>query len=337
MILVTGGTGLLGSHLVIDLFKKGESIRVLSRQSDWPVSFKNLLDFYDIDRQAFDLKVTLCSGDICDIVSIQDALSECEYVYHCAGLVSFEQSDYNALMQINVVGTANVINACLSCEKIKKLCYVSSTAALSKNQKGGLIREDGNWTRDNTSTNYAKSKFLAEREVWRGQEEGLNTVIVNPCVILGPCDWNLSSGAIFKNGWKGIKYHTRGGNAFVDVRDVSNIMIQLMSSSISEDRFLLIGENLSFKSLLQQVNSAFGNSKETKLASPFMTGIGRRLEALRCYITGTRPRITKETAKSANQTNEFSNQKIKSLLNHEFIPIKESIGFAARFFKKYYS
>ena len=309
MILVTGGTGLLGSHLVIDLFKQGESIRVLSRNEQWTKNFKYLLDFYEIDHDAFEDKVKLFKGDVCDIVSLQDALDECDYVYHCAGLVSFEQSDYDKLMQINVEGTSNLVNACLMAKDIKKLCYVSSTAAISKNNKKGLTKEDDNWTRDNHSTNYAKSKFLAEREVWRGQEEGLNTIIVNPCVILGPCDWNLSTGAIFKNGSNGIKYHTKGGNALVDVRDVSNIMIRLMNSDISADRFLIIGENLPFQELIQNVNKAFGHTFETKLASPFMTGIGRRLEAFKCLLTGRKPRITKETARSANTTAKFSNQK----------------------------
>lgn len=336
MILVTGGTGLLGSHLVIDLFKNGESIRVLSRNSSWPDSFIHLLEFYNIDVKAFNKNVELIQGDICDIVSLEDALIGCDFIYHCAGLVSFEQSDYRLLMEINVEGTSNVVNACLNSKELKKLCYVSSTAALSKSHKEALIKEDGNWTRDNSSSNYAKSKFLAEREVWRGQEEGLCTVIVNPCVILGPGNWNISSGAIFKNGSKGIKYHTKGSNAFVDVRDVSNIMIQLMESDISEDRFLVTGENAPYQEMIREVNAAFGLSIQTKLASRFMTAVARRLEAFRCFFTRSKPRLTKETVQSANQTMAFSNEKIKTLLKYEFISIKESVQFTAEYFKKYY-
>jgi len=317
MILVTGGTGLLGMHVIIDLFKRGDDIRVLSRQSEWPKHCMDVLKYYTIPEDAFLTKVNLIMGDITDITALKEAMKGVKTVFHCAALVSFKKSDYHKLMLINIEGTANVVNAALDAD-IEKLCYVSSTAAISKKANELIVVEDGNWVRDHMASNYAKSKFMAEREVWRGQEEGLNTVIVNPCVIFGPGNWDFGSGTIFKNGYQGISYFTSGGNAFVDARDVSKVMLDLTFSDTSNARFLVTGENLSFQEMLGYINAAFGHEPPKKAASKWMTRLARRFEAARCFFTGSEPRLTRETD-----------------LNIEFTTIKDSAINAAEFHKQH--
>ena len=333
MILITGGTGLLGSHILLEHLKRGIKTRVISRQKSIPSTLIHLCKFYNIDPGKLESHVDWHKGDVTDLTSIQDAFADVETVYHCAALVSFDSRDYNKLFDINVNGTTNIVNLCLQ-HKINKLCYVSSTAALAKNADNSIVVEDGNWQREQDSTAYSKSKFLAEREVWRGQEEGLNTVTVNPCVIIGPGDWSQSSSSVFKAGWKGMKFFTKGSNAFVDVRDVCAIMLELVEQNVVGERFLVIGENLPFQTLFSHINGAFGKRAPSIKASKWQTGLAWRLEKVRTLFGGTR-RITKEMAQNAHSHVSYSNEKVTARLGFKFTPIEDSVQFAAEFYKNY--
>ncbi len=332
MILVTGGTGLVGSHLLMKLYHEGQSARVLSRQTTWPNHMDKVLDYYQIDPNSFKEKFQLYQGDVTDIVSLGGAFEGIKKVYHCAALVSFKQSDYYKMMDINVNGTSNVVNMCLDAQ-IGKLCYVSSTAAIGKKGNETIIVEDGEWVRELNSSNYAKSKFLSEREVWRGQEEGLDVVIANPCVVLGPGNWEESSAALFKQASKGLKFYTGGSNAFVDARDVGDCLYQLMESEIKGERFLVIGHNLTFKVLFDKLSVAFGHKKPSKQAPRWLSNIGWRVEGVLAWLTRRKPRITKETVASAYTNVSYSNEKIKSALNMDFRSIEDTVEHGLGFYK----
>lgn len=330
MNFVTGGTGILGSRLIYDLLLSGEKVRALKRKESNLDLFHKIIRFYSGDKNILN-NLEWVEGDINDVTSLE-AMNGCAYVYHCAATVSFFKNDKEKLFKINVEGTRNVVNAALNA-KVKKFCHVSSTAALGGSVENGKITEEALWVNDEGRSNYAISKKLAELEVWRGIEEGLNAVIVNPSVIIGPGD--KSSATLFTKIQKGLRFYTHGINGYVDVRDVSNIMIKLMRSEISSERFLAISENLSFKEVFESIAEQLQKKAPGIEAKKWMAELIWRLEAMRSTLFNSPAFVTKETSTSAFSKSAYSNEKAKTLLKHKFIPIGTSIKEMSRFYKKH--
>ena len=208
---------------------------------------------------------------------------------------------------------------------IKKLAYISSIAALGRNSTNETINEDCYFTPTKLDSNYALSKYYAEQEVWRASQEGLNVVITNPSVILGPGDWNKGSSQIFQKASKGLKFYTSGSTGYVDVVDVATSIIQLLESNIKNERFIVNGGNLTYKYFFELLADEFGNSKATIKVTSFMKEIAWRAEAIRAFFTGNPPLLTKETVISAMTNSSFSTKKIKEAFNFKFTPIEQSI------------
>ena len=330
MIFVTGGTGLLGSHLLVELAKRGQSIRALKRPSSNLTNVKNVFDFYlkDDSKTLFNT-IEWVDGDINNVSSLQDTMKGCDEVYHCAGYVSFWRKDFKKLMTINKVGTANMVNVALSIG-VKKFSHVSSTAAIGRNELSSEYTEANKWVTSPLNSNYAVSKYSAEMEVWRAKEEGLNVSIVNPSVILGAGNWEDSSLTLFLSVEKGIKFYTEGTNAFVDARDVAYCMAELMDKNIFSERYLTVSENVCFRDLLIMIADEIGIKRASIKVKPWMAALAWRIEMVRS-IFGSKPKITKETAYSAMNESFYSNEKITTKLNHQFIPIKDAVKNAVSF------
>ena len=229
------------------------------------------------------------------------------------------------LIRINTEGTANVVNAALE-KKVRKLCHVSSIAALGRPEnQADLIDENLVWKTSRHNSIYAVSKYGAEREVWRGTAEGLDAVIVNPSIILGVAGTSKGSSRIFNTVCEGLKFYPPGKNGFVDVRDVVRAMILLMKSDIRNERFILNVDNIEYKRLFDLIAAEMGKPAPTVKVSPLMSGLAWRIEKLRSMITGVKPLITRETAHTAVQHYEYSNEKIKKELGFEFTPIEETV------------
>ena len=333
MILVTGGTGLVGSHLLFDLINSGEKVRALKRKSSNLDNVKNVFGYYSDNANDLFNKIEWADGDVLDIFSLEDAMKDVSEIYHCAGMVSFEPGNEKFLMKVNVNGTANVVNIALD-KKIKKLCYVSSISSLGRAEHDGFVDEQTHWVSSNKNSHYSVSKYGGEREVWRGIEEGLDAVIVNPSIILGPGNWNSGSSRVFTSVLKGLKFYTVGVNGFVDVRDVSKAMVQLMESKIKNERFILNSENISYQKLFNLIAKYLGKKPPTIHAGKFLSAVVWREEKIRSFITGSKPFITKETARTANSTYRYSTKKIETKLNFEFIPIEKTIKDSAELFLK---
>lgn len=332
MILVTGGTGLLGAHLLYELVSGGQRVRAIKRgQSDLPYVEK-LFGYYSEEGKNLFSKIEWVEGDILDIFSIEDALVGVEKVYHCAAIVSFRQSDAALISKLNSEGTANVVNACLTLG-VKKICHVSSTAALGKEERNEPITENTKWKISKKNSNYSISKLNAEREVWRGTEEGLDAVIVNPCVILGPGKWNDSSTAMFKTAYHGLKFYTNGSNAFVDVRDVAKVMVRLMDSEIKSERYLVTGENLKFREVFDMMSDEMKKERPKIAITQELSEFGWRYEGIRSFITGKSPRLTKEMARAAFRNYSYSHEKLKNAIGFTPTPIRETIKNTVEFFK----
>jgi nucleoside-diphosphate-sugar epimerase len=324
MILVTGGTGLLGSHLLFKLASEGIKVNALVRDFDRIARVEKIFRYYHPENGEFFFKnINWLYGDILDVPSLEAAMRGCQYVYHCAGMVSFDRRDYFQLMKINRVGTANVVNVALSLG-VKKLCHVSSTAAIG-GEAEKMLSEETEWKQGPETSGYAISKYSAEKEVWRGVEEGLNAVIVNPSVLFGSGNWNESSLTIFRTVEKGLKYYTPGKNAFVDARDVAEVMVKLMQSTIQNERFLCIAENVKFKDLTDLIGHQLGKPLVKKEAPEWAMGFVCKLAWLFSKFQGKRPTITLETARTAFKSMEYDNAKVCKALNFQFRPIEETI------------
>lgn len=334
MILITGGTGLVGSHLLLELCKKGLPVRALYRKGANREWVRKVFEHYSIEFLPFFDKIEWVEGDITDVLSLEDAMKGVTHVYHCAALVSFNKRDYYRLMKVNAEGTANVVNACLDAN-VRKLCYVSSVAALGKGIENTVLTENDKWEKVSDVSNYSISKHLAEQEVWRGTEEGLNAVMVNPCVIFGPQNWDTGSNAIFKSIYEGLSFYTPGSNAIVDVRVVVDAMIRLMDSDITAERYLVITENMNFKSLCEKIAKAMNKKAPHRLAGKFLVSWARRMEALRCRLSGSTPRITKETVNAAFKNYSYSIDKLKKQFpDFNFGNTDDTIQNAVRFLEK---
>lgn len=311
MILITGATGLVGSHLLKELAKENTNIVALYHNSQ---PSTNLLPL-----------ATWKKVDILDIVEVEEIMLEITQVYHCAALVSFNSSDKNKMHHLNIEGTKNIVNASIN-NNVKKLVHVSSVATLDRFKPGELITETFTNNNSDENSEYAKSKIASETEVWRAIGEGLSAVIVNPSIILGESNWNIGSTALFKNCYNEFPWYTNGSNGFVDVEDVAKAMIALMKSSISNERFILNGCNESYKNLFELIAKEFNKKPAYKLATPFLSAIAWRVEKLKSIFTNKKPLITKETANTALKEIKYCNQKLlKTLPNFKYTSLSVTV------------
>lgn len=333
MILVTGGTGLVGSHLLYKLLKTNNKIRAIYRREHKLALVKKVFSYYSADDESLFEQIEWVEADITDIPALQRAFQDIDYVYHCAAFVSFEPDKYHVLRKINIEGTANVVNLCLS-HQVKKLCYVSSIAAIGHQQNPQqLITEDTHWNQDADNSVYAITKYGAEIEVWRGSQEGIDAVIINPGIIIGPGFWNSGgSSSLIKKIYKGMPYYTHGVTAYVDVDDVVRAMILLMQSPITNERFIVISENLSFKEFQQQTALALGVKPASKEATPLILGLGWRLDWLNRLLTGKRRRLSRQMTRSARNITKYDASKIKNALDFKFKPMQTSIEDTSQLF-----
>jgi len=330
MILVTGGTGLLGAHLIYQLISNGESVRALKRNSSDTGKTRKIFSYYSDNFDELFSKIEWIEGDVLDFTSLLKAMEGIDFVYHTAATVSFHADEKATLVQTNVQGTENIVNASLQ-TGVKKLVHVSSIGALGRAGSSGVVTEESEWNNKKTSV-YSNSKHEAEMEVWRGIAEGLDAVIVNPSIILGPGDWTIGSAKLFTTMYDGLKFYSVGSNGFVDVNDVAKAMVLLMKSDISGERFILSSENIFYKQLFEWMALALNVPIPKHKAGKLLSEIGWRGLWLKGILTGKKSTITKETAETANQEYKYSNEKIKKAIGISFIKVKASIGTNAKFF-----
>lgn len=333
MILVTGGTGLIGSHLLFELVKKGERVRALCRKGSNTAGVKKIFSYYSTNAGELFSRIEWKEGDLLDLPSLDEALHGVAHVYHCAAVVSMNSGQHREMFRNNVAGTANILNASLS-SGVKKFCHVSSVAALGTTSNGSLITEETHWNDHTNFSPYSVSKYLAEQEVWRASEEGLKTVIVNPSIVIGPGNWHRSSGSIFMTAKKGIRWYTSGGIAYVDVRDVAKAMLLLMAKDICNERFIVSSENLPFKTFIGMVHASVGKPAPDRKAGRFILELVWRADKIKSALTGSPHILTRDVARYAVKTLYYSGEKIKRAVNMKFIPVEQSVKDTAVHFLK---
>lgn len=332
MVFVTGGTGLIGSHLLVELVQKHDHITAIYNNDEKIETVKKVMAFYlgDSATELFQ-RITWKQCNILDIPSLEECMEGHDIVYHCAAIVSFKRRDFSKMVKVNRYGTANIVNICLD-QGVKKLCYVSSTAAVGNKDipDENLVDEDGKWILTNDTSGYSISKYSAEKEVWRGIEEGLDAVMVNPSIVFGAGKWTESSLVIFDTVRKGLKFYSPGSNAFVDARDVASIMVSLVEQGITKERYLCIGENAKFKQVFDGIAKKLGKKPPKYKVSRFLMGVAWRISVFWSVITFSSPAITKSSAQSAFKHIRFSNEKVKQELDYSFHDLDSMIKNAVQ-------
>ena len=313
MIAVTGANGLLGSFIVRMLIQQKEPFVAIKRKE----SDVSLLQ--DVNEC-----ITWFDADILDIVSLNEAFRNVTHVIHTAAIVSFNPSRARHVMQVNVQGTRNVVNACLA-NNVERIVHVSSVAALAAQKGQTIITEENKWVETHQQTVYAKSKYLSELEIFRGQEEGISSVIVNPSLILAGANWDNSSAQIFKYVWRQSPFYSDGSVNYVDVVDVAKIIYMLLRMPVEAERFIVSAGKVRYKELFGLIAKEFGKKIPSIKINKSFLKVGAYFETWRAIIAGSEPRLTRETARIAGVNYLFENRKIVNQLNFEFQPIDKTL------------
>lgn len=313
IVLVTGASGFVGSHLVRYLSAEGEQVRALYNSRPPSEEMKQLPG------------ITWRRCDLLDVYDVEEAMQDVEEVYHCAAIVSFRGSDKERLRHFNVESTANVVNEALE-HNVSKVIYVSSIASLGRSKEGAEITEEEQWEESRYNSVYAESKHRAELEIWRGQGEGLNAAIINPGIIIGEGDWDNGSAALVKIVHREFPYYTHGINAWVDVLDVVKAMHMLMKSETSGERFILSAGNFSYKEMFTMMAEAMGKKPPYKPAGKLLSALVWRLSALQSLLTGKPATITRETAMVAQRKALYNNTRLMEVIpQFSYTPIRQSV------------
>ncbi|TYB70666.1 NAD-dependent epimerase/dehydratase family protein [Bizionia saleffrena] len=324
MILVTGGTGLVGAHLLFTLVNSKKKVRAIYRNEKKFDHVKRIFSYYTATPEDLFNRIEWVEADLNDIPSLTDAFDSITHVYHCAALVSFEPDKFDLLQKTNIEGTANIVNFCVS-NGIKKLCYVSSVATIGEPKKGQPATEKTEWNPESDNSVYALTKYGAELEVWRGTQEGLDAVIINPGVIIGPGIWHYGSGSIIKTVAKGLPYYTSGSMGYVGINDVVTSMITAMESTIINARFICVTESWSYKKFLTTTALLLGVKPPNKEAKPWLLQLGWRLDWLRHALTGKRRKLTGHLVASLQSQSLYDNTKIKETLSITFTSLQTQL------------
>lgn len=334
MILVTGGTGLVGSHLLLELVMAGETVRAIHRKSS---SFEGIKKVFSYGRSVGEAEklfeaIEWIEADTLEMPALSLAFENINLVYHCAALVSFSPSDYRKLRKINIEGTANVVNLCIE-KRVKKLCFVSSIATFDLKLGQQQINEDSHWNKELDHSMYAISKYGAEMEVWRASQEEIPIVIVNPGVIIGPGFWDTGSGVLFRKIWKGLNYSFPKTTGFVGVQDVVKAMHLLMNSDQKNEQFLLVSENLSFKKVMELAAGSLGKPAPAKQLKPWMVSLGW-LGQLILSIFGQKRQLTLNSSRSLFTDTFYDSSKFQNRFDYNFEKIASVIKRTGTCFRK---
>lgn len=333
MILVTGSTGYLGAHLLLELTQAGKTVKAIYRNSNRISLVRSVFSYYEPEPQQLFEKIEWIQSDILDYDSLNASMKKINQVYHVAGLVSFRNSNRKKLNSINVKGTANLVNACIE-NGVDKLCHVSSIAALGEAESPALTDEKLIWKQSDSASAYSRSKFLGEMEVWRGIHEGLNAVIVNPSVITGPGMWLGPGKELLSRVQKGLKYYPSGSSGYVDVRDVARVMVMLTEGTQNRERFIISSENITHRRYLNLIADALDKPRPSRVISPALGKIAVGAEFLRSVITGLPPRIDNQTLRIAAENLAYSNDKVREATGISFISLEESVKTAIKLYLK---
>lgn len=324
MIAITGANGLLGSFILRKLVREQIPVIALRRKDSDSSLVKDLT------------QVTWREIEILDPISVEEAFKDATLVIHTAAQVSFNPRMRKAIMDVNVLGTQNVVNTCLALG-IQRLIHISSVAALGRKKGFYEMDETARWVDSDLNTDYAKSKYLSEVEVWRGAEEGLSVSIINPSVILAPADWSKSSAQLFRFVWKQNPFYSESLINYVDVRDVVELIWQVYTKNISGEKFIANGGNVPLKELFDQIALRFGKKPPSIKLSPVILSMVARWEEFRTRFTGGEPMITPQSAKVTKENFYYLSHKATKNTGVSFRSLTETLDWCCPHYVEAYT
>lgn len=333
LVFLTGGTGLVGGHLLVQLYQTDCKIRALIRKTSSFNQLRIICDFYQVPFEALYDSIEWIPGDTLDFIGLRASLKGVDTVYHCAAMVSFNKKNRAVLLKTNVQGTANMVDAAIE-SGVNRFCFISSIGALGNEKTNHFIDENTPRDVNKLWSAYSESKFQSELEVWRGSAEGLKVVILNPGVVLGPGLPDKGSMLLFNVASKGIPFYTDQVTGYVDVRDIGMAALELISKGIYGKRFVLVAENVDNKRLFTEIAGEYGKKGPTIHAGKGLLNVAAFLFDLYGKMTGSAPQLTKETVLSATNVVQYSSQLIQSTIHFRFTPISETIRDTSAFLKK---
>jgi dihydroflavonol-4-reductase len=330
MNLVTGATGLLGTHLMMELLSRGERVRALVR----PTSNRNAVeDVFRFCHNPHYSGIEWVEGDVLDIDSLEEAMQGCSHVFHCAAIVSYHPADRAEMYRVNTEGTANVINIALYLGYVK-VGFVSSIAAIGKAKNNEHVDEESEWVENDMNTHYAITKQLSEMEFWRGLHEGLEGVAFNCGFIIGPGSFERSSPSLFRKLNEGMRFYPPGGTGFIAVSDAAKCIAEITLGTTTHERFILVTENRSMKEVFQLVAKSLGVRVPALEAKPWLLQVARIADWLKEKTTGRKALVTRETVKNASLRFYYDTTKMQRATNLEATPVSEAIEQTAAYFKQ---
>ncbi len=318
-ILVTGASGFVGQNLVPRLVKLGHKVRTLGRSKSLPPSLASLnLDHYQ--------------GDIADPTVVLKAVQGNDLVYHLAGLVSYKKRDLDRIYASNVLGTRNVMQASLK-TGIQRVIHASSVAALGIPDQGEIGSEDIKYNLSDLGLTYCDTKYLAEQEVMKCVNKGLQAIIINPGIIFGEGDTHPHHHAIFaamSRGWMiGVP---SGGVTFSDINDVIDALINCIEQGRSGERYALVSANLSFKEaalVFAGINGVRGPLFE--IPGNFLVGLGTIAENV-LPLLGINPPLTRQVAWLSQHKIFFSAKKACLEIGFQSTPFAQTVARTSEYY-----
>ena len=333
MIAITGATGLLGVYLLAEFVQHGHAARGLYRDDAGLHRAKHVLELLGME-QVF-AKVHWVQGSLEDPASIDALLEGASGVIHAAGTVSFSPKARRTLERTNITGTESMVNAALELEPRPRFIQISSVAALGRSEKEEVITEASHCTDSAQNSHYAYTKFAAEREVWRGFEEGLTGAILNPSIILGAGSWETSSARLIHTVYHGFPFYSEGVNSVVDAGDVARSARILMErSEINHQRFITAGPPISYRNLLFAIADALGVKRPRYSPPRWVSGLAWRLEAVRTFFTRTEPMLTRETVLAGHGKSRYDAARAREVLGVDFKDAQAILSSLAPLFLK---
>jgi nucleoside-diphosphate-sugar epimerase len=320
MILVTGGTGFLGSHLLAKLMLANSSVRALKRENSSLEQVKRVFAYYKIPELYN--KIEWVIGDLLDYGSLLDATEGITQVYHTAAFVTFQKADPKIITRTNIKGTSLLVDACLT-NGVQRFCHVSSIAALGVTEDNSMIKESTEWKSKKSNSTYSIGKYYSELHAWRAFSEGMTGVVVCPSVIIGPENNNSGISPLFGMVKKGLNYYPSGSNGFVDVRDVADVMIMLTNNTeITNEKFIVNSENITYKKLLEIISEKLNKPSPVKVVSKSKL----KTIAFLNNMFSSNKKITKTLIGLISSNYLYSNNKIVEATGIRFKTIEESVN-----------
>ncbi|MGD1959716.1 MAG: NAD-dependent epimerase/dehydratase family protein [Fulvivirga sp.] len=311
MILITGANGLIGSFMCKALKKAKIRFRALVRENSDLSLLQGMADY-------------IVYGDFLSLEFLKQLIPNFNIVIHCAAVVSFSRAKDKEMHDVNVVGTRQLVDTALD-NDIDYFIHLSSVAAIGRNDQDNLVDEHNHWITSKSNTSYGESKYFSELEVWRGIQEGLKAVIINPSVVLAPGDWNKGSPKLFKYVWDENKYYGSGKLNYVDIRDVVSAIMLLIDKRITNERFILSAGAISFKLFFEIIAKALKKRTPYIKAPKSLNSFATILFQIKSLITNSEPLVTRESIRVSNNTTVFDNHKVKNMLNFEFISLENTV------------